>query len=232
MRAILFNLIFLLLAGATIPSRGEDSSTNEEQIIPRVSFTRVPITIAIKNLARQAGINYQIDTRCSAALTGSVSSGIPEELVTLDVTNVSARGLMVRMLTLRGFVLTNDPVSNVATITLPGLPARSVDYQLLDLGKIYPLEYVTNCVIPLISFNAVPMDVGLQHLAREVGPDISIDPGFADALYPELNFRWQKLTAKQALVALCRNYGLLIVKGDVPGTVVIKPGPEGMDRNH
>jgi hypothetical protein len=40
---------------------------------------------------------------------------------------------------------------------------------------------------------------------------------------PIVSVRWQNLTARQAIVELCDLYGLVIVKGTAPDSVLIKP---------
>ena len=181
-----------------------------------VEFTDIPIITLIDNLTRSAGINYQVDPRCKDAL-----GRVP--LITLRVKDVRPRALLNSILASNGFVLYEDPVTTVATVTSFNLPRRTIDENLAALGGNSLGGYLTNAWIPLINFNDVPIDLGLKNLARQDGTNILIDPGI-DTDGTMLTFSWKRLTARQAILALCQNYDLKMTPVNNSGTVTIQDG--------
>ena len=125
------------------------------------------------------------------------------------------------MLTLRHIALIESPVSHVVRITRAGQPVNVVDASLLGLDTNNPVT-ATNDIIPVIQFSDVPIETGFENLIRLSEVKAVLDPRVSD--YRDIvNLRWEKITAKQAIVALCENYNLSLVKDANRGVIEIKP---------
>ena len=189
------------------------------QLIPEIVMADVPITTAIQNLARQCDINCIVDPHLF-----QISESNPEPEVTFRLVNVTARDALNRMLNLRNIVIIPDPVTTVARITRNNHTTNVVDASLLDMNTNNS-AFSPNGVIPLIEFKEVPLDIALENLITQSAVDIKIDPRIT-ADYATLSIRWENITAKQAILALCNNYDLDIVKDATTGDIQIKPIPK------
>ena len=189
-------------------------------IIPLIMFGDVPITTAIENLARQAGINYMIDPKVSDLWESSSSQYVSEPLLTFRFERVTAKNALNSILTLYRFILVEDSVAHVSRITFASEPLPSVDANLLEM-EVNPTTPSTNGVFPLIQFQDVPLDVACKYMIRATESKIELDSSVKPT--PLLSLRWEDVTAKQALLALCQNYGLVIVKNSKTGVIQIKP---------
>lgn len=197
------------------PAKRIAGASPDTNILPLVSFSDVPITMAIYHLAKQAGLNYLIDPQLCRLWTY-----YPEPMLTFRMENVTAWNMLNRLLNIRNLILEEGPVSHVARITFSDEPLPDVDAS--------PLNLQTNdTIVPVIELKDVPLDVALESLVRQSGLNAVLDPRLKDYSDPQnppphSSVRWTNLTAKQAIVALCENYDLTIVKDNV-GTLQIKP---------
>ena len=203
--------------------------TGKDPLIPLIQFIDVPITTAIENLARQAGINYLIDPKL-IRITGSAEHDVPEPTVSCRLVNVTARDTLNRMLNLRQVVMIEDPATHITRFTSRDQATNVVDASLLGMDTNNPASAANEMVIPLIQFQEVPLSIAVQNLIQQTGVAIEIDPRLdhpGDPRYGStiLSVRWENVTARQALVALCLNYDLIIVKDAATGVIQIKPKP-------
>lgn len=77
-----------------------------------------------------------------------------------------------------------------------------------------------------MSMDSVPLGEALKSLIKQGQLNVVLDPkisGVPMANTPSVSGRWNKVTARQAIVALCVNYDLMIVKDAAGGGVTIKP---------
>jgi len=88
---------------------------------------------------------------------------------------------------------------------------------------------MSSAVIPLIQFQDVALTTAIENLARQAGLNYILDPkvtfGQPDASgkpapQPNINLRWENLTAEQALMALLTTYNLQLI--DDPKTGVAR----------
>lgn len=199
---------------------------NSSDNIPQIRFSNVPITTAIQHLARQSGLNYLIDPKLFASSGGSNGNGIPEPALTITWTNITAKAALARILKDHDLAAVEDHFTTVTFITGTNHVANVVDAGLLASTDL------TNAPVPLIYFADVPLDAALQHLLEQGHLKAVLDPKVSDYVdpvdhtlhpAPTVSLRWENLTAKQAVIALCENYGLMIVKDSTTGVVTIKP---------
>jgi hypothetical protein len=90
-----------------------------------------------------------------------------------------------------------------------------------SLASISILSYSTsaapaiyNEVIPLIQLESMPLTDALRQLARKAQLNVILDPKLSAAPYSSITIsvRWENVTAREALVALLDNYGLILVE--------------------
>jgi hypothetical protein len=191
--------------------------------IPVIQFRTVPITMAIENLAHLAGVNYLVDPKLFLAADGTRQ---PEPSLTIHWENLTAASALARVLKENHlFAVTND-FTRVVFISGKPTVTRTVDAKLLG-GD-------TNGVISTIKFMDVPLGEALKSMINNAHMSVQLDPhvtgeappeppDFKLELSPTVSVSWHDLTARQALVELCNDYGLTIVKGAAPDTLEIKP---------
>ena len=192
--------------------------TNDDPILPLIKFQDVPITAAIESLARRLEINYIIDPQLFLA-TDARGRALAEPMVTFCLTNVGGKETLKRTLNLRRLTLVENPATHIARITRSGQPTHLIDASLLD-PPTNSMVLRTNENIHLICFADATLDVALENLLRRGG--VNADLNFPDAV-PVLSVRWENVTAKQAVIALCENYNLSITKNEKTGIIQIKP---------
>jgi len=131
------------------------------------------------------------------------------------------------MLNFRQVVMIEDPVTQVARITSRDQATNAVDASLLGMDTNSPASATNTLSIPLIQFQDVPLAIAINNLIQQSKGTV-IDPQLEDPGNPRYNtitlsVRWENITASQALVALCLNYDLVIVKDAATGVIQIKP---------
>ena len=207
--------------------------TNNNRILPLIQMKDVPMTPAIENLAKQTDINHIVDPKLFPLLD-SKGNPIPQPLVTLQLTNVSPKDALTQMLNLHNIAMIEDPVTHVSRITRANPDTKIVNASLLHM-ETNSWAFSSNGIIPLIQFQDVPIDLALNNLIQQGAMKIEIDPRLAGVdISPDspfipsqlISIRWRNITAKQAIVALCENYDLVIVKDDATGAIQIKPSPK------
>jgi len=124
-------------APATMPS------TNAP-IIPLIVMDDVPLTDAIKNLARQAGLNYMLDPKIGYGQPGPDGRPTPQPSVSIRWENVTAEQALNALLNNYSLQLVEDPKTKIARVTIkdPAAPDPLVT-------KIIQLKYApaTNMLV-------------------------------------------------------------------------------------
>ena len=209
-----------LFLADTQPARGQATA------IPVIQMQHVELRRALANLARQAGGNIILDPKLSEPSVGADSKRVPESLVTIRWENLTAEQALARLLAEHGLHAVESPVTSVTRITFTNQTATAVDKTWVAGG--------TNAAIPLIQMESMPLDKALANLVAHAQLQVVIDPklshppsapGRPPAQPPMVSIRWEKLTARQAIGALCENYGLEMVKDDATGGIRITPRP-------
>ncbi len=198
---------FALILGQ--PLAAQSQSTDN---IPAIEFKNIPITMAIKSLARMDGINYSMDPKMFWNRDGTSQ---PEPQLTLRWENYTAADALARVLKENHLVATTNTFSGVVCITTTNFVANKVEAKLLGSD--------TNSASSLIFFDEVPLAEALTSLSHQAHLSVGLDPQGLDNTSATISLRWENLTAQQALVAICEVYGLVIVKGSTPESLIIKP---------
>ncbi len=85
--------------------------------IPLIQFQDVPITTAIENLARQAGINYLIDPKVGYGQPDQNGQIKPEPTLSIRWENVTAEQALMALLDNYGLQITTEHKTQIARIT-------------------------------------------------------------------------------------------------------------------
>lgn len=104
------------------PPAVEAAVTNAPEAAPAavvlpIQFQDVPITTAIEALARQAGINYQLDPKIGYGQPDAQGHVTPEPTLSIRWENVTAREALLALLDNNGLQLVEDPKIKIAKIT-------------------------------------------------------------------------------------------------------------------
>ena len=210
---------------ATILESDAESLHPATNLIPLIQFGDVPLTTAIEHLARQSAINYILAPDVNF---GSGPGQQSEPLITLRLENVTTWHTLNRLLNVYGFTITPSPATRVVRISSGDSPASTLDPSLLNPQTNTP---DANRVIPLLVFSDAPLDVVLGQFIRQAGYQIQLDPQLKDLQNdPLINIRWENMTARQAIIALCENYDLALSKDETTGAIQI--GPKELKKHH
>ncbi|HXC99494.1 MAG TPA: hypothetical protein VN048_09145 [Verrucomicrobiae bacterium] len=182
------------------------------EVMPLITMDTVPLGDAVKNLARQEGINYIFDPAVLTSFGGVDGCFVHGPYITTKWTNVTARQALDDVLHDYNLKLNTNPVTTVFRITLA---ARNI-----QPAPASQLGQDTNETLHLIKMEDVPLRDAITNLANTAKLGVRFhlatpkeeESDSDDPLRSMVNLRWENLTAKQALVALLDNYGLLMVQ--------------------
>jgi len=213
-----------------------DSVTNEAASIEMqhlpIQFQDVPITTGLESLARLAGINYVLDPKIGYGLPDKNGQIKTEPLLSFRWDNVTAKQGFIALCENYDFVVVKNPTTSVFLITaIDHSITNFVDASLLgsDTNEFIPIQIVGNLIFQgqacsntnAIEIQNVPLDVALAQLAKVAQIKIVLDPRLSRE--PAISLGWQRITPKQAIVALCDNYNLSIMKNSATGDIQIIP---------
>ena len=101
------------------PSAGSDTNAPAAPAasIPLIQFQDVPLTTAIENLARQAGINYLLDPKIGFGQPDQSGQVKAEPTLSIRWENVTAEQALRALLDNYGLQLAQDPKTHIARIT-------------------------------------------------------------------------------------------------------------------
>lgn len=199
---------FVGVTAAANPAPNQAPANNDN--IPLIVIDNLPLVDAIRNLAWQAGGNYILDLRVS---------GSPGPPISVRVTNATAREGLDTLLKEYKLTLVTNPVTTVSRIA----PTR------LGVKPVPASQVGTNAgaAIPLLVMDDVPLTEAVTKLAEAAQLKVSLDPKWAESAKKgswTASFRWEKITARQALAALLDNYDLTLIEeaGGASARVTVK----------
>jgi hypothetical protein len=200
---------------------GAQQGNNESKpAIPMIVMEDVPLLDAIKNLARQAGINYIIAPDVIASLQpGPDGSPAQRRTVTVRWENLTAAKALEKMLAEGKLVLVTNAESSIARVSKSNETRKPTG--------IDQASGSTN-VIPLIVMDEVLLADALKNLARLSQLDLTLDPRLSDSgsdngiSRQTISIRWEGVSTRQALAALLDNYDLVLT-GITNSTAQITP---------
>jgi type II secretory pathway component GspD/PulD (secretin) len=122
-------------AVAATPATNAEPVSPENVVIPTIVMDEVPLTDAIKNLARQAGLNYILDPKVSFGPPGPDGKTVVPN-ISIRWENVTAEQALTTLLTTYGLQLVEDPKTHIARVTVHD-PAAAEPL----ISKIIQLKY-------------------------------------------------------------------------------------------
>jgi general secretion pathway protein D len=104
---------------APAPTATADSTAHDPAaIIPLIVMDEVPLTDAIKNLARQAGLNYMLDPKINYNAPDSGGNVRAQPTVSLRWENLTADQALNAVLANYNLILVDDPKTHIARISI------------------------------------------------------------------------------------------------------------------
>jgi type II secretory pathway component GspD/PulD (secretin) len=124
----------------SVSSGGTNSSTT----IPLIVMDEVPLTDAIKNLARQANINYMLDPKIAYGQPGADGRPTPQPSVSLRWENVTAEQALFALLNNYNLQIVEDAKTKIARVTVkdPAAP-DPLETQIIQLKYANPSNIIT-----------------------------------------------------------------------------------------
>lgn len=126
-------------SGTNAPAAQATGTNQPGAVITLITMDDVPLTDAIKNLSRQAGLNYILDPKVSFGQVGpDGKTPMPQPSVSIRWENVTAEQALYALLNTYNLQLVEDPKSKIARITVrdPAAPDPLVT-------KIIQLKYAS-----------------------------------------------------------------------------------------
>jgi type II secretory pathway component GspD/PulD (secretin) len=135
-------------AAASNPPAAEAKASSTAQpgaLIPLIVMDDVPLTDAIRNLARQAGINYMLDPKIGFGQIGADGKTTPQPSVSLRWENITAEQALAALLNNYTLQLVEDPKSKIARVTTkdPAAPPP-LSTKIIQLKYAAPTNVVAN----------------------------------------------------------------------------------------
>ncbi|MDB6067631.1 MAG: hypothetical protein JWR26_3839, partial [Pedosphaera sp.] len=96
------------------------SATNQDPIIPRLTMADVPLSDAITNLARQAGLTFMLDPKLASVQSGQPGVSVLQQTVSFQWTNVTARAALRAILDNYQLAMLENSTTHVARIVFNG----------------------------------------------------------------------------------------------------------------
>ena len=114
-------------------------------VIPLIVMDDVPLTDAIRNLARQAGLNYMLDPKIGYGQPGADGKPTPQPSVSIRWENITAEQALTALLNNYSLQLVEDPKSRIARVTTkdPAAPDPLVT-KIIQLKYASPSNIVVN----------------------------------------------------------------------------------------
>ncbi len=119
-------------------SAAESAPADPGAVIPLIVMDEVPLTDAIRNLARQARLNYMLDPKIGFGQPGPDGKLTAQPTVSIRWENITAQQALMALLANYNLDLSEDPKTHIARVTVkdPAAPP-------LLLTKIYQLKYAS-----------------------------------------------------------------------------------------
>ncbi len=122
-------------AAAAKPAE-EVTAAAPDAIIPLIQFQDVPLTTAIDNLARQAGINYILDPKVGYGQPDERGQIKTQPNISIRWENITAGQALTALVTTYGLQVVDDPKTKISRVTIKD-PAAAEPL----LTRIYQLKY-------------------------------------------------------------------------------------------
>lgn len=122
-----------------------------DAMIPLIVMDEVPLTDAIKNLARQAELNYMLDPKIAYGQAGPDGKAAPQPMVSVRWENITAAQALTALLNNYNLQLVPEPKSGIARITMrdPAAPAQ-LHTKIIQLKYASPTNVASSVQFTLV----------------------------------------------------------------------------------
>jgi type II secretory pathway component GspD/PulD (secretin) len=130
-------------AAPAAPAAAPSTAPQPGAVIPLIVMDDVPLTDAIKNLARQAGLNYMLDPKIGFGQPDATGKVTPQPSVSIRWENITAEQALNALLNNYSLQLVEDPKTKIARVTIkdPAAPDPLVTH-ILQLAYAAPTNIV------------------------------------------------------------------------------------------
>lgn len=190
-----------------------------DDIVPRIELSNVPLIDAIKNLARQSGINYIVDPHLAGSEFGP-GRLVRSPAITVRWTNMTSQAALSMLLEAHQLVMVTNPATTITRIAPANLRVKPVEANQVGTNS--------SNTIPLLVVDSMPLTEAINRVAQAAGLTVSLDSeASAPAIDPQgtVTFCWERVSGRQALAALLDNYGLAMTEdaASATGRITLKP---------
>jgi type II secretory pathway component GspD/PulD (secretin) len=147
-------------SGAEGANEAASAATNTPVNVLPIQFQDVPITTAIENLARLAGINYLLDPKIGYGQPDQNGQIKPEPTISVRWENVSARQALLAVLDNYNLQLNEDPKTKIGRISI-----KNPNAPLPLITRVIQLKYAS------VSNMEVAVESALTDKRSRVVPD-------------------------------------------------------------
>jgi type II secretory pathway component GspD/PulD (secretin) len=113
--------------------------------IPLIQFQDVPLTTAIDNLARQAGINYILDPKVGYGQPDEKGQIKAQPSISIRWENLTAEQALTALITTYGLQIVDDPKSKIARITVKDpAAAEPLETRVIQLKYASPTNIIAS----------------------------------------------------------------------------------------
>jgi hypothetical protein len=187
--------------------------------LPVIVIQDVPLPDAIRNLARQAELNYLFDPHAPGSEFGP-GRLLPKPSVSGRWTNATAQAALIALLKEHKLVLVTNPATTVARIVPIALGVKPLPE---------PKVIATGKPVASLGLSDVSLTEAITQIGGAAGLKISFDPKVTAPAFAgqgTVSFDWRQVTLRQALTAILENYGLAMVENAATSTARISLKPE------
>src|SRR5437867_1878434 len=192
-------LAAVLVSAACIISAADDA-------LPLIRMVNVPLADDIRMLARQSNLNYILDPHVPGSDFGPGRLA-PKLLVTASWTNVTAQAALSALLKEHSLTMVTNPATTVTRIAPANMSVKPAPTSQVGTN--------TSSIIPLLVMDSVSLTEAVTQLASAASLAVSLDPKLSATDFDAqgtVSFRWERITARQALAALLDNYDLVMIE--------------------
>jgi len=152
----------------TAPAADTTTSTNHDPaaVIPLIVMDEVPLTDAIKNLARQANLNYMLDPRINYSTPDAQGNTKPQPIVSLRWENITADQALAALLANYNLRIEEDLKNHISRITIKDPAAADpLITKIIQLHYSDPTNFVVSAQTVLLDKRSkIISDVRTSHL--------------------------------------------------------------------
>ncbi|MFM2082361.1 MAG: hypothetical protein RL380_1052 [Verrucomicrobiota bacterium] len=105
------------LVSTNAPIASADKAEADSNVIPLIQFVDVPLTAAIENLARQAGINFILDPKIGYGQNSADGKNMPQPSISIRWENLSAEQALSAILNNYDLQLNIDPRTKIYRVS-------------------------------------------------------------------------------------------------------------------